>query len=67
MVLNNTDPSSCENCSCDFLDTAQYRVSALNIKGEVSSVATIVVKSKLFLISFLASPSFPPARGHCLE
>uniref|UniRef100_A0A3B4ULQ2 Myomesin 1a (skelemin) n=1 Tax=Seriola dumerili TaxID=41447 RepID=A0A3B4ULQ2_SERDU len=29
---------------CDFLDTAQYRVSALNVKGEASSVATIVVK-----------------------
>uniref|UniRef100_A0A3B4XWW1 Myomesin 1a (skelemin) n=1 Tax=Seriola lalandi dorsalis TaxID=1841481 RepID=A0A3B4XWW1_SERLL len=29
---------------CSFLDTAQYRVSALNVKGEASSVATIVVK-----------------------
>lgn len=33
--------------SCDFIDTAQYRVSALNIKGEASSVATVVVKSRL--------------------
>lgn len=32
--------------SCDFLDTAQYHVSALNVKGEVSSVATVVVKSR---------------------
>ncbi|XP_061777038.1 myomesin 1a (skelemin) isoform X1 [Nerophis ophidion] len=30
--------------NCDFYDTAQYRVSALNVKGEISSVATIVVK-----------------------
>uniref|UniRef100_A0A3P8W4N6 Myomesin 1a (skelemin) n=1 Tax=Cynoglossus semilaevis TaxID=244447 RepID=A0A3P8W4N6_CYNSE len=61
---SNYNVHSLEIRNCDFLDTAQYRVSALNIKGEVSSVATIVVKSKLFLISFLASPSFPPARGH---
>uniref|UniRef100_A0A8C9X855 Myomesin 1a (skelemin) n=1 Tax=Sander lucioperca TaxID=283035 RepID=A0A8C9X855_SANLU len=33
--------------SCDFIDTAQYHVSALNVKGEVSSVATIVVKSSI--------------------
>uniref|UniRef100_A0A3P8W4J3 Myomesin 1a (skelemin) n=1 Tax=Cynoglossus semilaevis TaxID=244447 RepID=A0A3P8W4J3_CYNSE len=57
---SNYNVHSLEIRNCDFLDTAQYRVSALNIKGEVSSVATIVVKSKLFLISFLASPSFPP-------
>lgn len=40
--------------SCDFLDTAQYCASALNVKGEASSVATIVVKSKLncFLFCF---------------
>uniref|UniRef100_A0A3Q3EIP1 Myomesin 1a (skelemin) n=1 Tax=Kryptolebias marmoratus TaxID=37003 RepID=A0A3Q3EIP1_KRYMA len=29
---------------CDFLDTAQYHVSALNVKGEASSTATLVVK-----------------------
>lgn len=32
--------------SCDFTDTAQYRVSALNVKGEASSMATVVVKSR---------------------
>lgn len=32
--------------SCDFLDTAQYHVSALNVKGEASYVATVVVKSR---------------------
>uniref|UniRef100_A0A3B3BVT7 Myomesin 1a (skelemin) n=1 Tax=Oryzias melastigma TaxID=30732 RepID=A0A3B3BVT7_ORYME len=29
---------------CDFLDTAQYCASALNVKGEASSVATVVIK-----------------------
>uniref|UniRef100_A0A3B3UQS6 Myomesin 1a (skelemin) n=1 Tax=Poecilia latipinna TaxID=48699 RepID=A0A3B3UQS6_9TELE len=29
---------------CDFLDTAQYYASALNVKGEASSAATVVVK-----------------------
>lgn len=30
---------------CDFDDTAQYRVSAMNPKGELSAFASIVVKS----------------------
>uniref|UniRef100_A0A3Q2YC56 Myomesin 1 n=1 Tax=Hippocampus comes TaxID=109280 RepID=A0A3Q2YC56_HIPCM len=37
---------SLEINSCDFEDTAQYRVSAMNVKGEVSAFASIVVKSK---------------------
>ncbi|XP_068604733.1 myomesin 1a (skelemin) [Brachionichthys hirsutus] len=35
---------SLEIKNCDFRDTAQYRASALNVKGEDSIVATIVVK-----------------------
>ncbi|XP_027876513.1 myomesin 1a (skelemin) isoform X1 [Xiphophorus couchianus] len=35
---------SLEIKNCDFLDTAQYYVSALNVKGEASSAATVVVK-----------------------
>lgn len=31
---------------CDFEDTAQYRVSAMNSKGELSAFASVVVKSK---------------------
>uniref|UniRef100_A0A3B3SFZ4 Myomesin-1 n=1 Tax=Paramormyrops kingsleyae TaxID=1676925 RepID=A0A3B3SFZ4_9TELE len=31
---------------CDFDDTAQYRVSAMNSKGELSAFASIVVKSR---------------------
>lgn len=30
---------------CDFEDTAQYRVSAMNSKGELSAFASVVVKS----------------------
>ncbi|XP_036822891.1 myomesin 1a (skelemin) isoform X4 [Oncorhynchus mykiss] len=41
---SNYNMHSLEIKSCDFLDTAQYRVSALNIKGESSSVATVVIK-----------------------
>lgn len=32
---------------CDFDDTAQYRVSAMNSKGELSAFASVVVKSTL--------------------
>ncbi|CAB1317973.1 unnamed protein product, partial [Coregonus sp. 'balchen'] len=41
---SNYNMHSLEIKSCDFLDTAQYHVSALNIKGESSSVATVVIK-----------------------
>lgn len=30
---------------CEFEDTAQYRVSAMNSKGELSAFASVVVKS----------------------
>uniref|UniRef100_A0A674BVY0 Myomesin 1a (skelemin) n=1 Tax=Salmo trutta TaxID=8032 RepID=A0A674BVY0_SALTR len=49
---SNYNMHSLEIKSCDFLDTAQYRVSALNIKGESSSVATVVIK-KMLLLQFL--------------
>uniref|UniRef100_A0A6Q2YSW5 Myomesin-1 n=1 Tax=Esox lucius TaxID=8010 RepID=A0A6Q2YSW5_ESOLU len=48
---------------CDFDDTAQYRVSAMNSKGELSSYASIVVKSTWneawFSEVFVALFSFP--------
>ena len=31
---------------CDFDDTAQYHVSAMNSKGELSAFASVVVKSR---------------------
>ncbi|XP_043921501.1 myomesin-1 [Protopterus annectens] len=35
---------SLEIYKCDFDDTAQYRVSAMNVKGEVSTYSSLVVK-----------------------
>lgn len=32
--------------SCDFSDTAEYRMSALNVKGESSAFASVIIKSK---------------------
>uniref|UniRef100_A0A671VAC2 Myomesin 1a (skelemin) n=1 Tax=Sparus aurata TaxID=8175 RepID=A0A671VAC2_SPAAU len=49
---SNYNMHSLEIKNCDFLDTAQYCASALNIKGEASSVATIVVKSRLNCLFF---------------
>ncbi|XP_016346173.1 M-protein, striated muscle [Sinocyclocheilus anshuiensis] len=37
---------SLEINKCDFDDTAQYRVSAMNSKGETSAFASVVVKSR---------------------
>lgn len=37
---------------CEFDDTAQYHASAMNVKGEVSVYASLVVKSRLQNISF---------------
>lgn len=41
-VYNTSD----SNSRCDFDDTAQYRVSAMNSKGENSAFASVVVKSR---------------------
>ncbi|XP_018612972.2 M-protein, striated muscle-like isoform X1 [Scleropages formosus] len=43
-VESNYNMHSLEIKNCAFEDTAQYRISALNIKGESSAVATVVVK-----------------------
>uniref|UniRef100_A0A673GYX1 Myomesin-1 n=1 Tax=Sinocyclocheilus rhinocerous TaxID=307959 RepID=A0A673GYX1_9TELE len=49
---------------CDFDDTAQYRVSAMNSKGETSAFASVVVKRfKGEVDESLPSPRLPP----CLE
>lgn len=32
--------------SCDFSDTAEYRISALNVKGESSAFASVIIKSR---------------------
>ncbi|XP_019711488.1 M-protein, striated muscle isoform X8 [Hippocampus comes] len=52
---------SLEINSCDFEDTAQYRVSAMNVKGEVSAFASIVVKRfKGEVDTFLPAPRHGP-------
>ncbi|MFT7812321.1 M-protein, striated muscle-like isoform X1 [Arapaima gigas] len=43
---SNYNMHSLEIKSCSLEDTAQYRISALNIKGESSAIATVVVKSR---------------------
>nr|XP_020447119.1 M-protein, striated muscle-like isoform X2 [Monopterus albus] len=43
-VESNYNMHSLEIKNCNFFDTAQYCISALNVKGEASSVATVVVK-----------------------
>ncbi|XP_057680992.1 myomesin-1 isoform X2 [Corythoichthys intestinalis] len=46
---------------CDFEDTAQYRVSAMNVKGEVSAYASVVVKRfKGEVDEFLPAPRHGP-------
>ena len=50
-----TAPGTHPFCSfrCDFEDTAQYRASAMNAKGELSAYASVVVKSRFAgLVSF---------------
>uniref|UniRef100_A0A671V348 Myomesin 1a (skelemin) n=1 Tax=Sparus aurata TaxID=8175 RepID=A0A671V348_SPAAU len=63
---SNYNMHSLEIKNCDFLDTAQYCASALNIKGEASSVATIVVKSRLNCLFFFpvsSADGFSPEHG----
>ncbi|KAM4557209.1 myomesin 1a (skelemin) isoform 1-T1 [Fundulus diaphanus] len=56
---------SLEIKNCDFLDTAQYYVSALNVKGEASSAATVVIKR--FQDGTEEGPFDPKPHGFCLE
>ncbi|XP_012734781.2 myomesin 1a (skelemin) isoform X2 [Fundulus heteroclitus] len=56
---------SLEIKNCDFLDTAQYYVSALNVKGEASSAATVVVKR--FQDGTEEGPFDPKPHGFCPE
>ncbi|XP_034744104.1 myomesin 1a (skelemin) isoform X2 [Etheostoma cragini] len=64
-IESNYNMHSLEIKNCDFIDTAQYHVSALNVKGEVSSVATIVVKR--FQEGKEAGPLDPKPHGFCAE
>ncbi|XP_007548598.1 myomesin 1a (skelemin) isoform X3 [Poecilia formosa] len=55
---------SLEIKNCDFLDTAQYYASALNVKGEASSAATVVVKR---FQDTEEGPFDPKPHGFCPE
>uniref|UniRef100_A0A8C2CIA9 Myomesin 1a (skelemin) n=1 Tax=Cyprinus carpio TaxID=7962 RepID=A0A8C2CIA9_CYPCA len=39
---------SLEIKNCNFSDTAEYRISALNVKGESSAFAPLIIKSDIF-------------------
>uniref|UniRef100_A0A8C4NUY3 Myomesin-1 n=1 Tax=Dicentrarchus labrax TaxID=13489 RepID=A0A8C4NUY3_DICLA len=43
---------------CDFDDTAQYRVSAMNSKGELSAFASVVVKSRFHRVLKLSTQHY---------
>ncbi|XP_009301917.1 myomesin-1 isoform X3 [Danio rerio] len=63
-VESSYNVHSLEINRCDFDDTAQYRVSAMNSKGENSAYASVVVKRfKGEFDESLPSPRLPP----CLE
>ncbi|KAF3858077.1 hypothetical protein F7725_011278 [Dissostichus mawsoni] len=64
-VENSYNMHSLEIKNCDFLDTAQYYASALNVKGEASSVAYIVIKR--FQEGAEAGPLDPKPHGFCAE
>ncbi|XP_034065511.1 myomesin 1a (skelemin) isoform X2 [Gymnodraco acuticeps] len=64
-VENSYNMHSLEIKNCDFLDTAQYYASALNVKGEASSVAYIVIKR--FQEGTEAGPLDPKPHGFCAE
>ncbi|XP_066537025.1 myomesin-1 [Hoplias malabaricus] len=61
---SNYSVHSLEINRCDFDDTAQYRVSAMNSKGELSAFASVVVKR----FKGEVDESLPAPRPHpCLE
>ncbi|XP_034558271.1 myomesin 1a (skelemin) [Notolabrus celidotus] len=62
---SNYNMHSLEIKNCDFLDTAKYHVSALNVKGESSSVAHLVVKR--FQEGEEAGPLDPKPHGYSAE
>ncbi|XP_026851957.2 myomesin 1a (skelemin) [Electrophorus electricus] len=41
---SNYNMHSLEIKKCDFTDTAEYRISALNVKGEKSAFASVIIK-----------------------
>ncbi|XP_056148751.1 myomesin 1a (skelemin) [Lampris incognitus] len=64
-IESNYNMHSLEIKNCDFFDTAQYHASALNMKGESSIVATVVVKR--FQDGEEKGPLDPKPHGFCPE
>ncbi|KAG7274942.1 hypothetical protein CRUP_033614 [Coryphaenoides rupestris] len=64
-IESNYNMHSLEIKNCEFSDTAQYNASALNIRGESSSVASIVIKR--FQECEEAGPFEPKPHGFCAE
>ncbi|XP_030220616.1 myomesin 1a (skelemin) isoform X2 [Gadus morhua] len=62
---SNYNMHSLEIKNCEFLDTALYHASALNIKGESSATATIVIKR--FQEGEAAGPLDPKPHGFSSE
>ncbi|XP_076828245.1 myomesin-1 isoform X2 [Brachyhypopomus gauderio] len=63
-IISSYNVHSLEINRCDFDDTAQYRVSAMNSNGELSAYASVVVKRfKGEVDEFLPAPRLLP----CLE
>uniref|UniRef100_A0A8B9LME5 Myomesin 1a (skelemin) n=1 Tax=Astyanax mexicanus TaxID=7994 RepID=A0A8B9LME5_ASTMX len=52
---------SLEIKKCNFSDTAEYRISALNVKGESSAFASVIIKRKFPRRMLLSLP--PPEYG----
>uniref|UniRef100_A0A3Q0R9Q6 Myomesin 1a (skelemin) n=1 Tax=Amphilophus citrinellus TaxID=61819 RepID=A0A3Q0R9Q6_AMPCI len=60
---SNYNMHSLEIKNCDFFDTAKYHISALNVKGEASAVASVVVKN----FFFQCLDGFSPEHGVTFE
>lgn len=57
MRIVDNDQLMLSSFRCDFDDTAQYRVSAMNSKGELSAFASVVVKSRCHQHSKPSNPN----------
>uniref|UniRef100_A0A4W4F294 Myomesin 1a (skelemin) n=1 Tax=Electrophorus electricus TaxID=8005 RepID=A0A4W4F294_ELEEL len=71
---SNYNMHSLEIKKCDFTDTAEYRISALNVKGEKSAFASVIIKSRfptsshpqvdlLFRVCMLVGYGYSPEHG----
>lgn len=57
-IVLGVQPNHFYHFRCDFDDIAQYRASAMNVKGEVSAYASLVVKSRFAKYFFFFNANF---------